>query len=118
MVRILFLSPKKKGLEKVLDYKPISLCNILYKIVTRTIMNILKIVLPDLISNNHSAFVLGRLINDSVITAFELLHSSYQKNNGNKGFMAMKLDMSKTYDRVQWGFLTRVIGKLGFSSLG
>ena len=97
----IFLIPKKKDLEKVVGYRPMSLYNVVYKVVTKTIANRLKVVRLNLISKNQSAFVPRRLITDNVIVKFELLHSMTKKCNGKKGFMALKLDMNKAYDRVE-----------------
>lgn len=50
-----------------------------------------------------------------MITIFEMLHSLHKQNNGDKGFMAVKLDISKAYDRVEWVFIEKVKYKMGFS---
>ena len=83
------------------DYRPISLCNVVYKIIAKLIGNRLKGVLDDIISPNQSAFVPGQMIFDNVMIAYETIHTMKEKHSGKHGNMALKLDMSKAYDRVE-----------------
>lgn len=105
---------KSKSPERINDSRPISHCNVLYKILSKVLTTRLKVFLGDIISQNQSAFVQGRLITDNVIVAYEMSHLISNKRNGQEGFMAIKLDMSKAYDRVGWNFLKAMLIKLGF----
>ena len=108
------LIPKVKEPKLVTDYKPISLCIVVYKMASRAIANRLNKILPSIISDTQSAFLHGRLITDNVIVAFETMHPISQKKGGKIGEMALKLDMSKAYDRVKWACLDKLMEKLGF----
>ena len=108
------LIPKVKDLEKMFDFRQISLCNVIYKIISKVLANRLKPVLPRIISPTQSAFVLGRLITNNVLVAYEMLHTMHARKKGKKGSMALKLDISKAYDLVKWQFLQGIMEKMGF----
>lgn len=61
------------------NFRPISLCNVIYKIVTKMIVNCFKHVLVHCIDNSQSSFILGRLISDNILIAYEILHTFHQK---------------------------------------
>ncbi|KAL6184978.1 hypothetical protein ACLB2K_041113 [Fragaria x ananassa] len=103
-------------ISEVTDFRPISLCNVIYKLISKTIVNRMKAVLPEVISQYQSAFVPGRCIHDNVITAFEVIHSIKAKLAGDVPHCVLKLDISKAYDRVEWVFLQGVLQKLGFNA--
>ena len=56
----------------------------------------------------------GRLITDNVLVTYEMMHHISQKKNGKVGDLALKLDMSKAYDRVEWIWLEKIMQRLGF----
>ncbi|XP_060972157.1 uncharacterized protein LOC133038123 [Cannabis sativa] len=109
------LIPKKKNTSQMSDMRPISVCNVLYKITSKVITNRMKGVLDQAISETQSAFVSGRLISNNVMVAFEVMQYLKRKTNGRTGYMALKLDMSKAYDRIEWRFLESVLRVMGFS---
>lgn len=105
--------PKVDNPDKVTQFRPISLCNVVYKVISKMLSFRLKQILPEIISDHQSAFVPGRLITDNILLAYECIHTMKRKK-GRKGLCAVKLDMHKAYDRVEWGFLEKIMTKLGF----
>ena len=108
------LVPKVKHPTRMKEFRPISLSNVVYKLISKTLANRLKSVLPQIISKNQSVFLSKRLITDNVLVAFELMHYLDHKKEEKESFMALKLDMSKAYDRVEWNFVEGVMKRLGF----
>ena len=107
------LIPKKNDPSLMSNYRPINLANVVSRILSKVIANKLKLVLPNVISDNQSAFVPKRLITDNTTVAYELLHRIRNKRKGKVGQMAVKLDISKAYDWVEWGFSQNIMLKLG-----
>ena len=107
--------PKTKSPESMAQFRPISLCNVIYKTISKVLANRLKVILPSIISESQSAFVSGRLISNNILVAFESLHYLKNKRKGKTTHMAAKLDMSKAYDRVEWGYLEALMLRLGLN---
>ncbi|KAA3468942.1 reverse transcriptase [Gossypium australe] len=95
------LIPKTSNPTKMINFRPINLCTVVYKVIAKAIVNRLQNVIDKCIDKAQSAFVPGRLISDNALLAYEILHTFRQKRTGKKGVMAVKLDMSKAYDRVE-----------------
>ena len=110
------LIPKHQNSRSMKDYRPIALYNVNYKILAKVLANRLKKLLPRIISQEQSAFVSGRSITDNVLVAFEIIHHMKRKNKGKQGDLAFKIDISKAYDKIDWGFLRGIMLKLGFDS--
>jgi hypothetical protein len=96
------------------DFRPISLCNVTLKLITKTIANRIKTILSDIISTNQSAFVPGRLITDNIIIAHEIFHYLAQTTS-QTGYIGLKTDMAKAYDRLEWKFIRATLEAMNFS---
>lgn len=103
-----------KDLENTKDFRLISLCNVVIKLITKTMANRLKTILLDIIYKNQNAFIPGRLITNNTLVAFEIFHHMRKKSKGKKRFFTLKLDMSEAYDRVELPFLIGMMNKMDF----
>ncbi|WCJ40291.1 DNAse I-like superfamily protein [Euphorbia peplus] len=109
---LLVLIPKKPMPETFSDLRPISLCNVAYKVITKIIANRLKPLMPQLVLPQQTSFVAGRNITDNIIIAQEAIHSM-RKKNGKSGWMALKVDLEKAYDRLRWVFIRDSLQAMG-----
>ena len=109
------LIPKIDNPVELKDFRPIRLCNVLYKVVSKCLVNRLRPILGDVISENQSAFIPWRLITDNALLAFECMHYMEHGTSPDSSFCSYKLDLSKAYDRVDWHFLETTMYKMGFS---
>ena len=101
---LIALIPNIQGPETLGNYRPISLCNTMYKIVSKIIVARLRPYLDKLISPCQSAFVPSRKGIDNAIIAQEVIHS-LSKKKGKVGYMALKIDLEKAYDKLEWSFI-------------
>ena len=108
----LALIPKEKDAASFNRFRPISLCNTGYKLITKIIATRLKRILPRIIPENQGGFIKGRKILDNIILVQEAIHSSCKRKE--KG-MIIKLDLVNAFDRVRYDFLFAVMSKFGFS---
>ena len=106
---------KTKKLEMMSEFKPIALCNVLYKIMAKAIANRLKSIPLSVISDRQSAFISGRSIMDNAMISFEVGHYLKRKRQGKMGVATLKVNMSKAYDRIEWEFLRKMLVALGFA---
>ncbi|KAA3461536.1 reverse transcriptase [Gossypium australe] len=100
--------------SNLVHLRPISMCNVLNKVVANMVTNCFQHVLNVCIDSAQSTFVPGHLISDNVMLTYENLHTCRQKRIWKKGFLALKLYMSKAYDWVEREFLRVMMECMGF----
>lgn len=99
---IVALILKKTEALEMKDYRPISCCNVIYKVISKLIANRLKVVLPQFIAANQSVFVQERLLIENLLLATELVKDYHRDTMSAR--CAIKIDISKAFDSVQWSF--------------
>ncbi|GAU20296.1 hypothetical protein TSUD_337770 [Trifolium subterraneum] len=107
------LIPKCDNPTSMKDLRPISLCNVLYKMISKVLANRLKCCLDKCVSQEQSTFVEGRSILDNSLIATEVIHALKRKTKGRRGELTLKIDISKAYDKEDWGFLRGVMTRMG-----
>lgn len=105
------LIPKKENPSSLLEYRPISLINSPYKVLSKVLANRIRLVLPSVIDKAQSTFVGGRNIMDGVLIANEVV--DWWKKSRKKG-LSLKLDFQKAYDTVNWNCLLQMLSSFGF----
>lgn len=95
------LIPKVSTPRSITQFCSISLCNVLYKIIAKALINKMSGFLNVCVHESHGAFIPGHQISDNVLVAYEILHILKNKKWGKKGNFALKLDISKVYDWVK-----------------
>ncbi|KAL2942986.1 LINE-1 retrotransposable element ORF2 protein [Bienertia sinuspersici] len=112
----LALIPKGPSQERAADFRPISLCNTSYKIISKCMVNRLKGIIRDIGGEFQNAFIPGRLMNDNCLLAHEIINWVKHKKKGKLSASVLKIDLSKAYDRIRWDFLQKVLEAHGFPS--
>uniref|UniRef100_A0A2N9ID60 Reverse transcriptase domain-containing protein n=1 Tax=Fagus sylvatica TaxID=28930 RepID=A0A2N9ID60_FAGSY len=107
------LIPKKQGVCSFNHFRPISLCNFYYKIISKILVLRLRPLLAKLIDPFQAAFVLDKWIAENVVVAQEVVHN-FNKMKRKKGWVGFKLDFKKAYDSIEWNFILAVLRALGF----
>ena len=110
---LIVLIPRIQGLETIGNYRPISLCNSVYKIITKIIVARIRPHLERLITPFQMTIILGRKGVDNTIIVQELIHTM-GRAKGRNGYMAIKIDLEKAYDKLEWGFIKEILIRFNF----
>jgi len=111
------LVPKCDQPTSMKDLRLKSLCNVIYKILSKALLNRLKKVIGRCISEQQYAFIQGKSMLDNALIANEVIHHMKCKVRGKQGEIALKKEIIKAYDRVQWYFLKDMMKKMGFHNM-
>ena len=105
------LIPKSQNPTRLLDFRPISCCNTIYKCISKIIANRIKGILPNFIDKAQSAFIQGRRISDNILLAQELMHNYHRKDATSRS--TIKVDILKAFDTVSWTFILDLLDLIG-----
>lgn len=107
------LIPKIPHPTYITQFKPIGLCNVNYKVVTKILVHHIQSMLGDLVGEAQASFVPGCQIVGNIIIMQEAIHSMMIKK-GKSGFMAIKVDLKKAYDQLKWEFIRTTLTLVSF----
>lgn len=110
---LVVLIPKVPNPTSITQFRPISLLNVLYKAVTKLITNRLTHIMPKCIAEGQASFVKGRVIQDNILACKEISHH-LEKSCRKPGYMILKLDLEKAYDKLNWNFIEETLLNANF----
>lgn len=108
------LIPKVLGADRIDQYRPIALADFQFKIITKVLADRLAMVAPKIISENQRGFLKGRHISEWLCIASEGINMLDKRAYG--GNLALKIDIKKAFDTMDWKFLLKVLQSFGFDS--
>ena len=109
---VIALIPKVKSPNKVSDFRPISCCSVIYKCISKILVGRIRDHLDSIVDDNQSAFIPGRSIIDNILLSQELVRGYHVKRGYPR--CALKVDIQKAYDTVNWKFLRSILYQFGF----
>lgn len=105
------LIPKVRQPQTMADLCHISVCNVVIRVLSKVLTNRLKPCLQMLISDRQSTFIEGRLLTNNALIAFEINHYMIKRT------LWRKIDISKAYDKLEWGYVTNMLKRYGISGI-
>ncbi|KAL0904527.1 hypothetical protein M5K25_026651 [Dendrobium thyrsiflorum] len=112
---LIVLIPKKDYPMDPSNYRTISLCKTIYKLVEKILLNRMVSIIPKLISPNQAAFIKGHSLSDHILIAQEIFHK-FRYSKASKGLVSFKVDVEKAYDSMDWRTLEQILKYFGFPS--
>ena len=101
------LIPKDTGSDRLSNFRPVSCCNTIYKVITRIISKRLKLFISQAVQGNQVGFIKGRLLCENVLLASELVEGFHLDGEVSRG--CLQIDLTKAYDNVSWEFLINIL---------
>ncbi|XP_039059083.1 uncharacterized protein LOC120202779 [Hibiscus syriacus] len=109
------LVPKSLNPSSTKDFRPVSYCSMVYKTVTRILVDRLDPFFPSMVSLNQTAFVKGRCIVDNTLLAQEIVKGYARKTLS--PMIALKIDLQKAFDSLNWEFLSAILEAMGLTAV-